>query len=301
MASIEFGFYPKRLDLVAGQVRVSTCEHYVQAVGDVLSSPQVEDGWYYAPPKLRRDASARPYCSRVFPLPTTHSLEHEGAESAEHLSFLIWVLGFLAGFRLTETEAGFLDATPVVKGKLHDMVLLGSDAESRALSHADRFWRSESKRPRVPKALTGVIHAYWLAQSPHALSFERFIYLYTALDGCHYVHSLMHDKDARNATHSQRVAELCSAFDVAVPPWANSITPESIASRRNETLHEGLFFDEPLGFSVYGGKAPTAQSQHTLLEMKNLVSRLVCGLLGLPDTGYIRSPINDRQRHEMKL
>ncbi|HKX46058.1 MAG TPA: hypothetical protein VJP77_05100 [Planctomycetota bacterium] len=289
------------MDLEEGDIRVSTLPGHKEAVTDVTSSDEVERGWIYAPRKPGGLSGEHPYSSRVFGLPKTHLLEHKNAEGEEHLSFLVWTLGFLLGIRLTETEAGFLDATPIKPGSLHDMVLVGPEVERRALGHAERFWKAASSDSQVPRALTAVIHSYWLAQYPPALSFERFTYLYVALDGCHFVNSRMNRKKPGRRNNKQRIAELCKSFEIAVPAWADPSSTECIAATRNMTLHEGLFFDKPLGFSPYGGKCLATRERNTTLEMRKLVSRLLCGILGLPDRTYIKSPINSRQKHGMRL
>lgn len=306
--SIEFGYYPRPIDFQSGDLRVETLPDLDQTVADVSADGSVEKDWIYAPAAGARDfmtgkVTKHPYSARVFGLPKTHKLEHANADGEEHLSFLIWVLGFIHGIRLTETEAGFLDATPIKPGKLHDIVLTVSDTERKAVEHAERFWRTHSSNSRVPKALTAIIHALFLAQFPPALSFERFTYLYVALDGCHFVHSTLQGTAKNRVTHAERIEALCKAFGIAVPTWADPNAPGNIASNRNETLHEGLFFDEPLGFSVYGGnkKAAAAGRGNTVLEMQKLVCRLLCALLDLPDKTYVRSPVNDRQMHGMKL
>ncbi len=306
MAAIEFGYYPKLVEGQVDDIQVSTLPDHQQVVSDVLAADEVEGRWFYAPRESSKNimsgrVSEHPYSARVFALPKTHSLEHANADSEEHLSFLMWVLGFIVGMRLTETEAGFLDATPIEPGELHDMALLGPDVELRALGHAERFWQAESAKPRVAKGVTAIIHSFFLAQYPKALGFERFTYLYVALDGCHFVHSLVNGKDPKKGTHRQRIKEICNAFGIVVPKWAGSQESGNIVDKRNETLHEGLFFDEPLGFSVYGGHNRASRQGNTILEMQNLVSRLLCGLLGLPDQSYIQSPVNDRQQHGMTL
>jgi len=63
-------------------------------------------------------------------------------------------------------------------------------------------------------------------------------------------------------------------------------------------LHEGLFFDEPLGFQGFGGDI---LSKHILVEMTALVSRFIVALLELPATDYIRSPISSRQNEGVRL
>lgn len=202
--------------------------------------------------------------------------------------------------RLTITEAGFIDATPIVPGKLHDVVLLGPDSVPKALGHAERFWGVHCSTPRVPKALTGAIHSFFLSQKPNAMAYERFIYLYVALEGCHFVHRSILGQNPRSGTHKERVACLCTAFGMTIPTWAAPAS-KNVADFRNETLHEGLFFDEPLGFAGFGGTGQTQPPVSVILQMKALVSRLLFALLGIPATDYIRSPVDTPHPQDIRL
>ena len=89
-----------------------------------------------------------------------------------------------------------------------------------------------------------------------------------------------------------------------VPDWADTSkqTSADVIGPRNETLHEGLFFGEPLGFQIFGGN--TNRSQHdgnVLLEMSHLVSRLVLALLGMEKSDYVTSPINTRHTYGVEI
>ena len=115
--------------------------------------------------------------------------------------------------------------------------------------------------------------------------------------------SLINGHDPRSGGHSKRIANLCCAFNCPVPTWADS-QASMIAKHRNETLHEGLFFDEPLGFRVFGGApAPNAPASYgnTLVEMRNLVCRFVCAVLGFNDPSYVTSPVDTRQRFGVQI
>ena len=110
-------------------------------------------------------------------------LELAKATGDEHVVFHLWALSFFLGMRLSATEAGFLDATPVKPGKLVDFVLPGRSLE-RAIDLADEFWMANRGEPRNAQRFAAAVHALFLGQYPQALQFERFIYLYTAIDAC---------------------------------------------------------------------------------------------------------------------
>jgi hypothetical protein len=217
-----------------------------------------------------------------FGLPKTHALDHASPEGDDHLRFLIQCFGFFVGMRMSDTEAGFLDATPIKPGKASDMVWLG-DSLMSAIGFADQFWFANAQNQRISTVMRGVIHNYFLAATPTLLDFERFIYLYVALEGCHYARALIHGQNPRKGTHGERIANLCTAYTMPIPKWADPAqagTP-GVATFRHETLHEGLFFDEPFGFQIFGGNTVRLpEHEGLLLEMANLISRIVPGAAG---------------------
>ena len=90
-----FGFYPEPLRIDAGPIRIEPVPKLDEVAGRVLSGDDVENDWIYAPPQGVRDLMSgqvreRPYSTRVFGLPQTHTIEHAGAEGDEHLNFLVW-------------------------------------------------------------------------------------------------------------------------------------------------------------------------------------------------------------------
>ena len=152
-----FGFYPEPLRLDAGPIRIEPLPQLDEVVRGVLASDQVEDGWIYAPPQGVRDLMSgqirhQPYSARVFGLPQTHMIEHAGADGDEHLDFLVWALSFFVGMRLTTTEAGFLDATPLKPRHLVDFIT-GTQDISKGMELAERFWTNTAMNPATPNGL----------------------------------------------------------------------------------------------------------------------------------------------------
>jgi len=153
--SIEFGYYPRPLNIDAGAIKVETLDDLEITVSDMENSEGIEKEWIYAPLQCRRNVGHEgvevlPYSSRVFGLPKTHVIAHASADNAEHLDFLIWGLGFFTGMRLTSTEAGLVDATPTKPNKLNDFILIQSDlADTLALTEA--FWQRYKADPRMAK------------------------------------------------------------------------------------------------------------------------------------------------------
>lgn len=304
---VEFGYLPQPRELTCGNISIAQLDDAPEQITEIRSSPQVLKDWYYAPPSgahdmLRDRTIAHPYSTRVFTLPKTHRLDHATCDDPDHLDFLVWCLGFFEGLRLTTFEAGYLDATPIKAGKLTDFVLMGGTTSCDAIDLAERFWTDNAASPRRTKRLIGIIHSLFLAQNPNHLPFETFSYLYMALDACFKLTCDLHGTTSRSG-HAARVAWTCGQFNMPIPTWAASPRGQGtqISTVRNDTIHEALFFDEPLGFVTYGGHAQSSGQQNVPLQMMALVCRFIVALLGKPDADYVRSAVNTRQRIGLKL
>jgi hypothetical protein len=298
--SAEFGFYPLRLDLIVGNVQIESLPNFSETTEGHESWEGVEKGWIY--PGFREERSFTgirqlPYASRVFGLPKTHCLTHGDPSGAAHLPFLVWCLSFLLGMRLTTTEAGFLDATPIKTGTLVDFICRPSDV-ANGLGLAEAFWQQHLSNPDQPKRLIAAINALFIAQHPQRLQFEEFIYLYTALDSC-FALLKARNNPPKNLKHGERVEWMCGLFGMTTPQWAhsNGNGQSDVAVLRNDALHEALFVDEPLGFAVHG----IGSGLNLMLEMRVLVCRLLIAIMGGGHATYVRSPVNTRSVHLLDL
>ncbi len=292
----EFGFYPQPLEIKAGPVTVSSLPNIERTASDMLTDDGIENNWVYALPQQHREfVSGKirelPYASRVFRLPKTHLIEHAEATSGDHLDFHLWALSFFVGMRLTATEAGFLDATPLKSGMLVDFILHGSSL-THAVKLAEVFWTTNCAKRRQAQRFEAAVHALFLGQNPQNLGFERFVYFYMAIDACYKLAQELR-QPSNYPSHARRIKWMCCQFSIKTPPWV-----DSVAAIRNDTLHEALFVSEPLGFAGLGG---TPTNRYLTLEMQALVCRLLVALIGGADTTYIRSPVNTRQRHRLNL
>lgn len=294
----EFGYYPQRLSFVVGDLEVRTLPGLEETVAALEGSEQIDAEWIYAP---RREVclfggggQLRPYASRVFGLSKTHVIQHAKAEGSDHFLFLVWALSFFLGIRLTTTNAGYVDSTPIVPGKLVDFMLARSDLP-KALALADTFWATNRTEPTRAKRFAAAIHALFLSQNPQHLQFEEFILLYTAFDACYALAASLRPPSKR-PNHKERIDWMCKLFGMTTPSWASPTSAE-VANIRNMTLHEALFMDEPLGFALHG----IGSNQNINLEMRALVCRLLVALVGAPATDYVLTPINTRQRHGLSL
>ena len=110
---LEFGFFPNPLEFTAGDITITTLPGLVEKVaGDKWKRLGRKRLGIYARMQGKKNIISgleheRPCLSRIFGLPKTHALIHSTA-GLEHAQFLIWVLAFVYGTRLTDTEAGVL-------------------------------------------------------------------------------------------------------------------------------------------------------------------------------------------------
>jgi hypothetical protein len=159
---ITFGYYPNQWDFQVGDISITTLPNLTQVVNEIEKCDLIHNEWLYAP------GGVRP--SRVFGLPKTHVLTHKNAHSPDHLEFLVWCLSFFVGMRLTTTDAGFLDGTPIKPHHLTDFILKQRDPLD-ALSLTESFWRNHRHNPRDIKRVS-IIHALFLSQYPPSLQLK---------------------------------------------------------------------------------------------------------------------------------
>lgn len=204
----------------------------------------------------------------------------------------MWAMSFVFGLRLTDSEAGFIDATPVRTGKTSDF-LLTRQGQEHALVLADNFWQANKAQPRRAMWWGAAVHSLMLGQGPRLLQFEQFIYLYMSLDACFALAKDMTGPTPKRLLHSERVSWMCEKFNMPVPEWAKGTSQSLslIANLRNEAIHESLFMNAPLGFALHGAGGGI----NLMLEMKCLISRLLVALLGDEECAYIRTPTDTRQ------
>ena len=290
----KFGFYPHPLEIEAGEIKVSTLPDLDKKVNEVNSDKYIEKDWLYDSPQYERICFSDrvrelPYAGRVFGLPQTHTIKHLSTKSKEHVDFLIWVLSFFTGMRLTTTEAGFLDATPLKKNMLVDF--LPTDLNN-ALILADDFWNKNDNE--CCRLFTAAVHTMFISHNPRNLSFEEFIYAYIAIDTCYALTKCLYL--LKNTKHKRRIHQMCNTLGVQVPKWGD---PEyrKLSSIRNKTLHEALFMEKPLGFAV----CTEGSFGNLPFEMENLVCRLLVALIGVRDKEYIESPVDSRAYRRLNV
>ena len=297
----EFGFYPRQMQIQAGPVTIRPLPGLEQITSDVLASDKVDGDWIYASSQqvteflggITRDC---PYPARVFGLPKTHEIVHTKATGGDHLDFHIWALSFFVGMRLTSTEAGFLDTTPIKPVELVDFSI--GTSLSRAVELAEVFWQKNLAKSCCAKLFEAAVHALFLGQSLRNLQFESFLYLYIAIDACFKLTKTLTPPQG-NISHAKRLEWMCCQFNIPTPTWAAHTVPggPEVAAIRNPTFHEALFMDAPLGFALHG----SSTTCNLTLEMSGLVCRLLVALIGGQGATYVRSPVNTAQRYGLQL
>ena len=301
----EFGYYPIVCNITTERFSIQTLPSFQESIDQVKNDPDVHNDWIYPGAALQHnfisgETRSLPYKTRIFGLPKTHVLTLYKSQNREDLDFVVWCLSFFTGMRLTTTEAGFIDATPIKPGKLIDFLLSGCTLED-VINLAIDYLESERDNFRSAKRVIAAIHALFLSQFPQSLSFERFQYLYMALDTCFKIIETKSNPNKR-LNHAQRVQWMCQKFDIPVPAWATTIDNKSeVSIVRNDTIHEALFFDEPLGFSIYGGNQSTINNGNIILQMQNLICRLLVAILGEPNSDYVKTSIESRMYQSLKL
>lgn len=314
--SAKFGYYPESINIENERFSIKTLSNFQEVVAAVKNDPNVHNDWIYPGAQQNIDFNGlttyRPYNVRVFGMHKTHVLTLHKSDNLEDIDFVVWCLSFFTGMRLSKDNNSFLDATPVKAGKLVDFSLDKCTIED-AIELALDYLELERSNFRATKRVAAVINSLFFAQYPQSLSFERFQYLYMSLDSCYkLIEDKSNPKPNRGQSHAARVQWMCKQFDICIPDWAitkkkinnngsKSYEASEISEIRNDTLHEALFFDEPLGFAIYSNNQPDGKQINVILEMQHLICRLLVCILGRSDIDYVKSCINDRQRKGLRL
>ncbi|MBI3707616.1 MAG: hypothetical protein HY246_08060 [Proteobacteria bacterium] len=220
--------------------------------------------------------------SERYELSKTHTLATNGRSyDKAYGQFIILVLGFVLGLRLTIEGDGHLYATPWKQGSLVSFVPKGSEI-LRCLHAATTFW--DSAGPDIRKMMFAAIHWYLTAQS-YRHQFEKFVWQYAVIDNIHRITwnaTPTYRKCCPNerGNHSQRPGCLAAEYGSPLPAcFADSEKGNGDAGRlitlRNELIHEARWVGEPLGYAV-------GTDAHEIIEhLKYFNSQLILGVLGI--------------------
>ena len=182
---VDFGYLPEKLEVSCNGVVISTLPHFDEAVASVRSDPKVRQKWFYPGVQQWQSLNTKeitedPFTVRVFGMPATHHISAPPTIEREYLEFVLWVLSFFKGMRLTSLPKGFLDATPIDLHALVDFIAMGDPAAPLVL--AERFWADSKSNPLQRKRLCAAIHSMFISCNPRLMNFEEFLFLYSALD-----------------------------------------------------------------------------------------------------------------------
>lgn len=297
----EFGYYPVEVNIETEQFSLRTLPGLIEKVERINNDKNVVNGWIYPGNRkvynLNGDTCTMPYSYRVFGMPKTHTLKLKNTSSLETLNFVVWCLSFFKGIRLTTTDAGFIDATTIKPTKLTDFILVGC-SEKEVIELALNYIKDKQKDDRSIKRIAAVIHSLFLSHNPLYLSFEKFQYLYMALDCCFAIAWDERDKviKEKKPSHQNRVYWMCENYGVKIPSWATDECNVSVI--RNDNFHEAIFNGQPLGFSSIND---CQYGSDILLQMQALVCRLLAAILSVNDRKYIASTISSIEYHSLKL
>lgn len=294
---LEFGYLPEDINVRGPDWSISTLPGLDAVMSAVSGHADVRDRWTY--PNHGGIIPKHPSLARIFSMPKTHVIEHRSGDT-DRVKFLIWVLSFFKGIRLTSEVAGFLDATPVEKGMLVDFIPIGKI--ENAVELAEAFWTDNRHEPLQTKRLQAAIHTLFLAQNRHLLQFEKFIYLYATVDACSAI--LRAVSPPPNGTrHGELVKWICDELGLPCPVWATTLPTylpkkkTEVSILRNDVLHEALFEGEPLGFALEA----KSLDRNLPIEMRNLTCRILAHIMQVPDRSYIEMPTDIYARHNMNL
>lgn len=274
---VKFGYWPDTGNLNFCGINITALSNISSIKENLEKSDGVERGWAYCR-----------FPSRIFGLPKTHQMEINSNHAIECDRFLIWCLGFFVGMRLTQTDMGYLDAAPIEQGKLCDFLCTNRELP-HALEPALDFFDTHG-HGNITETLLAAIHTLWLSYLPQLLRFEQYHYAYIAVDALWSVASRVITPQPVAAGHSARLQTLANTLGITLPQWPTLI------KERNNAIHQGLFYGQPLGFAV----DPTPpQGGNVIVEMQAFICRAIIKLLNVPAQNYITSACTTRMRHSL--
>lgn len=296
----QFGFLPLELTFSHKGIEVGTLPGLQETINALLTEGRVEKSWVYAPRRRVRQFGDQsgiremPYAARVFGLKKTHWLKCSGSETREHAEFLVWVFSFFIGMRLTTSEGGFVDATPIKPFTMGDFYVAEKDFPL-VFEVADTFWIRNAHDQKRAKILCAIIHALFQSALPQALEFEQFSYASQALEASYKLTTLCRNSHNKGG-HGYRTTWMCDELGITKPNWplADDGKITEVVDLRNSLVHEALFLNEPLGFKLMENYA-------LLMEIRSVVSRALVSILDVGDDSYIKSPINTRSKSYLRM
>lgn len=267
---IHFGYITEDTFELRGQFPVSVNKPCSQAV---LAELKESDFWCYSPSKEKKIFGQQTNCTM------------SGVNSKEHGQFMVQCLSFLYGQKLFTRKYEYIDSVRLKRDSWG--LLISNKSIEKGLIYCDELWRkiaynkTQEQASRLRKRIFGIIHLLFMSTSIKALQFERFMYIYIAIDACfkHLLETGEIKNTKNHIPHSERIKNISAVTGVK---FSRTITEQFFYSTRNDVFHEGIYLDEPLGYRATGEKK-------NLLFAQNFLVRVIFFVLGIKATGFLET------------
>jgi hypothetical protein len=175
-----------------------------------------------------------------------------------------------------------------MKSHLFDFNEMNEESLRKAIEKSDEFYKNNKTDSKMIQRMNSIVHLLFMSRNRQLMDYEIFLYLYLALDTC-YACMKQFKTTTKNIPHEKRVQWMCEHIRIQVPNW-------NISKTRNDLIHEGVFFDMPLGFSIFKDN----NGENTLLKMEALICRIFVWLL-VGENDYVKSSITTQQKHRLDI
>jgi len=267
---IHFGYITENNFELQGDFPVHVTESCSQYFLDEIKQ---NNFWCYSPSNKSRIFSQSPNCTMC------------GVHSEEHGQFMVQCLSFLYGQKLFTKSNEYVDSVRLMRDNWG--LLISNESIEKGLTYCNMLWddithnKAEVDASRVKKRIFGIIHLLFMSTSNKILQFERFMFLYIAIDACfkHFLEMNIITKQKRNIPHKERVKYISEITGVK---FSDQITEEFFYNIRNDVFHEGIYLEEPLGYSCVDGTK-------NLLFAQNFLVRVIFFVLKIKAKGFIET------------
>lgn len=258
---------------------------YSKSIAESSNIAQRGNNWFF--PQIYTDNQLLVKCQQGrFVLPVTHTLTMPNRVFDKDFGeFLVLVLGFLYGLRLTLEGNGHLLKTPWRECTLVNFCSLKSNEMLHCLQKALVFWDSSTEEQR--KLLFSSIHWYLVGQS-YVHQHEIFSNQYMVLDNIHALTEKIPQNKNKygsnfrnnngNISHGKRASALGEYYGTPLPD-SFKVNGDGaavyISQLRNQLVHEARWLDEPIGYAV------NSNAHEVTMELTAFNSQIILGILGI--------------------
>jgi len=250
-----FGWWDRNTEFGDDLFEIRPVQQFAQALEVVRRAGSLGSEWFHPPVAHSSTEGVDLPCER-FELPVTHCLTVTGhAYDVDQGAFLVLVLGFCLGLKLTPRGTGHLMATPWRERTLSPFYADNPDILV-VLRHALSFWRSQP--PEVRSLAFSAIHWHLTAHS-YRQQHDRFAWQYTVMDNIYKltcrIDRTFGQPDPRNPDrdllgHRWRPGALGQKYGSPMPTAFGTGDAAVLSGLRNELIHEARWCGEPIGYSV---------------------------------------------------